>query len=135
MKKDYSYADEMLGLQSNKNNIKRKKKCSNCKGKGLMPRITTDFDEHRKQCPQCDGSGAVSRSVDNEGKLIKDCGVCEGLGYVGIKKTKKAKQFEYLSIDMKEPLYFKMLEICLQERISIDEFVMKAIKNEMKGVK
>jgi hypothetical protein len=87
----------------------------------------------RKHCPQCDGSGAISRDVDEDGKLIKNCGVCKGLGYIGGRRLKKKnKIYEYIDIELKENIYFEILRICIEKKISIDEFILKAIKNEMK---
>jgi len=87
----------------------------------------------RKTCSQCDGSGSIGRSVDDDNKLIKDCGVCEGLGYIGGRRPKKEKkQYEYIDIDIKENIYFEILRICIEKHISVDEFILKAIKNEMK---
>jgi RecJ-like exonuclease len=88
----------------------------------------------RKRCPQCDGSGSIGREVDEQGVLIKDCGVCKGLGYIGGKRPKKVKEkvYEYIDIDIKENIYFEILRICIEKHISIDKFILKSIKNEMK---
>lgn len=51
------------------------------------------------------------------------------------KKKEKKNKFEYVDIKLENDIYFKVLEICLNRKISIEEFISMAINNYQSELK
>jgi hypothetical protein len=45
------------------------------------------------------------------------------------KNQKKEKKFEYVDIKLDEDIYFRLLQICIDTKKTIDEIILMAIEN------
>jgi hypothetical protein len=98
----------------------------------------------------CELSKNWSRTFDNNGEPLNDYDYDYDYGYCDsyipcikeikpkhIKKNKnilkkEPHKYEYIDIELSENIYFKMLEICVNEHITIENFLNNAINNEMR---